>query len=306
MQRSRPRLTTCPWGGCLPRFWYQSTATADHRMAAHKSLETMLGMDYNPLQSKFAVRMVANENWCQKAVQRLAIAGRALTFGLKIFRAICLCKCRIIVDPLMYWPTSNNLLSKICPEFQVFSSHISELGDLLDENRAKNVRTQNISIPIYGECYNMCWSRFCFQEFLCILSDLDIRLCSRRISSSWRVLTIHIPFFKGTICSHGLVVNTSFSDFGDMGSNPAQCWNSRPPVRPFCVALTLSVDWHASFLYCRALYTFFLLKTRQWRSRADRFVNLNTNIRLPLFWRTWTRARARTRPHVRACHMSRD
>ena len=71
-----------------------------------------------------------------------------------------------------------------------------------------------------------------------------------------------------------------------------------------CVALSPSMHWLASF--CCALYNFFSLGFRQWRSRADRVVNLNTTIRLPLFWRTWTRARARTRPHVLAWHMGRD
>ena len=75
---------------------------------------------------------------------------------------------------------------------------------------------------------------------------------------------------------------------------------------PFCVALSPSVHWHASFLYCCALYNFFFLGFRQWRSRADRVVNLNTTIQLALFWRTWTRALASTRPHVLAWHVGRD
>ena len=58
--------------------------------------------------------------------------------------------------------------------------------------------------------------------------------------------------------------------------------------------------------YCCALYNFFFLGFRQWRSCADRVANLNTTIRLPLFWRTWTWGRASTRPHVRARHMGRD
>ena len=41
-----------------------------------------------------------------------------------------------------------------------------------------------------------------------------------------------------------------------------------------------------ALLYCCALYNFFFLGFRQWQSRADRVVNLNTTIRLPLFWRT--------------------
>ena len=72
--------------------------------------------------------------------------------------------------------------------------------------------------------------------------------------------------------------------------------------------------WHwarqctdTSAFYIAALsISLFFLAYRQWRSRADRVVNLNTTIRPPLFWITWTRARARTRPHVRAWYMGRD
>ena len=39
----------------------------------------------------------------------------------------------------------------------------------------------------------------------------------------------------------------------------------------------------------------------QWRSCADRVVNLNTTISPPLFWRTWNWALASTRPHGREC-----
>ena len=45
---------------------------------------------------------------------------------------------------------------------------------------------------------------------------------------------------------------------------------------------------------------------RQWRSCADRVVNLNTTTWLPLFGRTWAWARASTHPHVLAWHMGRD
>ena len=72
----------------------------------------------------------------------------------------------------------------------------------------------------------------------------------------------------------------------------------------FCVALSQSVHWHARF-YIAALSIIFFLGFRQWQSRADRVVNLNTTIRLPLFWRTWTWALASSRPHVLAWHMGR-
>ena len=75
---------------------------------------------------------------------------------------------------------------------------------------------------------------------------------------------------------------------------------------PFCVALSQSVHWHVCLLYCWALYNFFFLGFCQWLSRADRVVNLNMTILLALVWRTWTQARASTRPHVWAWHMGSD
>ena len=86
-------------------------------------------------------------------------------------------------------------------------------------------------------------------------------------------------FFKQLIRTNGLVVNTGCRESGDMGSIPDDCWNA--------------LQWPS-----RA--------DSQWPSRADRAVNLNTTIQLALFWRTWTRARARTRPHMLAWHMGRD
>ena len=73
----------------------------------------------------------------------------------------------------------------------------------------------------------------------------------------------------------------------------------------FCVALSPSVHWHTRF-YIAALSIIFFVGFLQWRSRADRVVNLNTTISLPLFWRTWTRALAQTRPHLWSWHMGRD
>ena len=85
-------------------------------------------------------------------------------------------------------------------------------------------------------------------------------------------------------------------------------WILKPSAapRPFCVALSPSVHWHTRFLYhCCALYNLVFIGNRQWRSRADRVVNLNTTIPLALFWRTWNLALARTRPNVLAWHMGR-
>ena len=84
-------------------------------------------------------------------------------------------------------------------------------------------------------------------------------------------------------------------------------WNSFKfgAPQPFCVVLSQSVHWHACF-YIAVLSLFFFLGFRQWWSCAGRVVNLKTTIQPPLFWRTWSRARACTCPHVLAWHMGRD
>ena len=48
---------------------------------------------------------------------------------------------------------------------------------------------------------------------------------------------------------------------------------------------------------------FFFLGFRQWRSCAGKVLTLNMNIWLQLFWSTWSRPRARTRPYVQAFHV---
>ena len=115
-------------------------------------------------------------------------------------------------------------------------------------------------------------------------------------------------FFEWLRRTNGLVVKTGCRESGDMGSIPDEFWNPLPRLGHFAWHWARQcTDTRAFYIAAavRPLYIFFL-GFRQWRSRADRVVNLNTTIRLPLFWRTWTRARASTRPHVLAWHMGRD
>ena len=77
---------------------------------------------------------------------------------------------------LCYWPTIHNWILKICPKFQVISSHLFEVDELLDEHWAKIVRGKNISTPIYVECEKMHQSKVCVQEFSYYASGLDIQL----------------------------------------------------------------------------------------------------------------------------------
>ena len=68
----------------------------------------------------------------------------------------------------------HNLISKICPKFQVLSSHFFEVTKLLYEHWAKIVQSKNISTPISNVI--TCQSKVCVQEFWYIASGLDIQL----------------------------------------------------------------------------------------------------------------------------------
>ena len=80
---------------------------------------------------------------------------------------------------------------------------------------------------------------------------------------------------------------------GQLGFDSRRILKLYAAPRPFCVSLSPSVHWHARF-YIAALaliFQVFFLGFRQCRSRAERMLTLNMNIRLALFWSTWCRAR---------------
>ena len=54
----------------------------------------------------------------------------------------------------------------MCPKLQVLTFHFSKVKDLLNEYEAKNVQRETILIQIYVQCNNVCWLKFCSQEFV--------------------------------------------------------------------------------------------------------------------------------------------
>ena len=90
------------------------------------------------------------------------------------------------------------------------------------------------------------------------------------------------------------VVKVSRSGSDGLVSFPAGCWNFLPPLLPPLV------HWHSRF-YIAALSMIFFLGFLLWRSGADRNLTVNVDIRLPLFWSTWSRVSPGSGPYSATC-----
>ena len=117
--------------------------------AARKRWETMSGMILNRLHPKFAAKSVANEMQYLKAMLWPALTGQTSIFDFQFFQQSDFVDNHLVC----YWPTIHSLILKICPTFQVLSSHFFKFDKLLDEHWAKIVLSEHISTPIYVECY---------------------------------------------------------------------------------------------------------------------------------------------------------
>ena len=305
MQSSKSKSKTCQRKDHLLRFKLNSTATSDGGAQlgndVRRDSESIATKVWSQIRRKWNAMfeshvVTTDQRWQDK-----------LLFSIwRFFEQSSFVNIRL----LCYWPTIHNSISKICPKFQVISSHFFEVDELLDEHWAKIVQSENISTPIYVECDKMYQWKVCGRDFV---SGLDIQLeqsknnspVCKKIGCRWQNTTKNILFFF-----RAMDMNLWLSVYGEsqrvvqLGFNSWWVLKRSATPRPFCVALSPSVHWHVR--YCCALYNFFFLGFRQWQSRTDRVVNLNTTFQLPLFWKTWTRARASTRPNVQAWRMCRD
>ena len=75
-----------------------------------------------------------------------------------------------------------------------------------------------------------------------------------------------------------------------MGSIRAWCWNLLPRRGHFAWHRARQCTDTRAFYIAALSIIFLLLGFRQWRFRTDRVWTLNMNIRLPLFWSTWSPA----------------
>ena len=108
---------------------------------------------------------------------------------------------------LCSWPTIYNLISKICPKFQVLNSCIFKIDVLLNEHWAKIVQSENISTPIYVECYNIYrWKVFVFKNSsiscLALIFNLNNQrltvLYAKKIGCRWLNMKCQILFFSSS------------------------------------------------------------------------------------------------------------
>ena len=109
------------------------------------------------------------------------------------------------------------------------------------------------------------------------------------------------------IQTNGLVVKVSCIELGDLGSNPDECWVSLQHLCHFVWHWPRQRAHSHSAFYIAELSIIFL----SWISSvvisrwvADRVLNLHMTIWLPPFWRTWTWAQARIRPHVHCADLA--
>ena len=177
---------------------------------------------------------------------------------------------------LCYWPTIHNSISKICPKFQVLSSHFFKVNELLNEQWVKIVLRENISTPICVECNKMYGSKVCVQDFWYFVSGLDIQLEQSEN---------HNPACKKTVCQfqvarydesctiffnkfgmNSWVVKVSHIESGDMGSILAECrnlWLLTAVLRGTEAVSTL----RCALTYCCSLHKKFFRGFSRWQSR---------------------------------------
>ena len=116
--------------------------------------------------------------------------------------------------------TTHNSILKICPKYQVLSSHFSEVNELLNVHWAKIVLSENISTPINVQCKNIYQEMVCCQEFWYVVSGLDIQLeqfkNNNPVGIKWvqscKVLQVINLFLTRLIQTYSLVVKASLNE----------------------------------------------------------------------------------------------
>ena len=142
MQSSRSKWTTSSRRRHLLRFQSNSTATLD---GGTQKLENDLCHDSDLIAAKFCSKTIANKKRRLKPWRGLHLlydSQYELQFSIQRSFEQSATEHNHL---LCYWPIMHNSISKVCPNFQVYSSYFFEVDDLLHDHQAKNVRRENIS-----------------------------------------------------------------------------------------------------------------------------------------------------------------
>ena len=159
-QSSRPKLTTCfRKGKTSAQIPYQKAKLPLKWSLSWRctKLETNPGHESELITINVCCQ-VANEMQCLKAntwPKYTCIEWTSFCFQFEDFLASCYSKQQIL---------------KICPKFQLLSSHFSEVDELLYENSAGIMQKENISTTIYVQY------RFAVMQFGTCCLNLTINL----------------------------------------------------------------------------------------------------------------------------------
>ena len=105
-------------------------------------------------------------------------------------------------ETIMHYVTDQPaIISKIYPKLQVLTFHFFEVDELLNENWAKIVRSENISTPIHVQCDKMYRSKVCVilvyrvWPWYSTWAIQERQPCTQKIGSRLWETTIQLPFF---------------------------------------------------------------------------------------------------------------
>ena len=163
---------TCLRKGCMLKFKSNSTATPD---GSTQQLESDVWYDSELIATKVCSLIGCKwnamfENHVVASVDRLW-SSFDFRFSELFFFVNNHLQCK--------WQTIHNLISKICPKFQVLCTQFFKVNELLCEQWEKIVWSENISTPmspIYVECNKMYRPKIWVQEFWYCVPGLDIQL----------------------------------------------------------------------------------------------------------------------------------
>ena len=110
-------------------------------MAARKSLETMIDMILNWSQPKIAAKFVQMKCYGWKRCSDKRWQGKLWFSIWRFFKQSAFVNNHL----LCYWPAIDNLISKICPKFQVLSSTFLRLMSCWMSSKVKKVQLKFMS-----------------------------------------------------------------------------------------------------------------------------------------------------------------